>query len=116
MNVAFGPDDWPEPDLDRYLALENVFGRPNTAVSSKGMIAGTSGPFAVHAGLEVLKHGGSAADAALTTVLTQVALFAGATISYADITRRTLTPARPGNAGSMPQSRRARAARVRSDA
>src|SRR5579863_1111466 len=49
------------------------------------MVSGTSNPFAVHAGLEALKNGGTAADAALTTALTQIALFAGATISYAGI-------------------------------
>jgi gamma-glutamyltranspeptidase/glutathione hydrolase len=49
------------------------------------MVVGTSGPLAVHAGLDALKHGGSAADAALTTALTQVAVFAGATVSYAGL-------------------------------
>ena len=49
------------------------------------MIAGTSGPLAVHAGLEALRRGGSAADAALTTALAQVALTAGSTVSYAGI-------------------------------
>jgi gamma-glutamyltranspeptidase len=56
-----------------------------SAVSSRAMIAGTSEPLAVHAGLEVLKHGGNAVDAALTTSLAQIALTAGATISYAGI-------------------------------
>ena len=49
------------------------------------MIAGTSEPLAVHAGLEVLKHGGNAADAALTTSLAQIALTAGAAVSYGGI-------------------------------
>ena len=49
------------------------------------MIAGVTNPFAVHAGMEMLKAGGSAADAALTTVLAQVALNAGAAVSYAGI-------------------------------
>jgi gamma-glutamyltranspeptidase/glutathione hydrolase len=49
------------------------------------MIAGVTNRFAVHAGLEMLKAGGSAADAALTTVLAQVALNAGAAVSYAGI-------------------------------
>ena len=49
------------------------------------MVAGVTNPFAVHAGLEMLKAGGSAADAALTTVLAQVALNAGAAVSYAGI-------------------------------
>jgi hypothetical protein len=41
------------------------------------MIAGTSEPFAIRAGLEVLRHGGNAADAALTTALAQVAATRG---------------------------------------
>ena len=56
-----------------YLALQYGFvagaGKriepQRSARSSKAMIAGTSEPLAVHAGLEVLKHGGNAADAAL---------------------------------------------------
>jgi gamma-glutamyltranspeptidase len=35
------------------------------AVGSRGMIVATAHPFAIHAGLEVLKHNGGAADAAL---------------------------------------------------
>ena len=83
------PDRWPQHDRDRYLALQGLSYSDaakrlqQSAVSAKGMVAGTSDPFAVHAGLEILKRGGSAADAALTTALTQVALTAGGTISYA---------------------------------
>jgi gamma-glutamyltranspeptidase/glutathione hydrolase len=58
---------------------------PRSAVSHRAMIAGTNEPAAIHAGLEVLKHGGNAADAALTTSLAQIALTAGATVSYAGI-------------------------------
>jgi gamma-glutamyltranspeptidase / glutathione hydrolase len=84
--AKFHPEDWPEGDLDRYLRLQNTLGQaPPEAEGARAMIAGTSAPFAVHAGLEVLKHGGNAVDAALTTSLTQVALTAGATISYAGI-------------------------------
>ena len=80
------PNQWPKQDLARYLALENDWGRAQpAAVASQAMIAGTSGPVAVHAGLEALKHGGSAADAALTTSLAQIALSAGGAISYAGL-------------------------------
>jgi hypothetical protein len=47
------------------------------------MIAGVTNPFAVHAGFEMLRASGSAADATLTTALAQVALNVGATVSYA---------------------------------
>ena len=90
-NGAGSPNDW--EDRDQYLALEEgpvpgilpgLLPKPELQ-SGKAMIAGASNPFAVHAGLEVLKRGGSAADAVLTTALTQIALNAGATVSYAGI-------------------------------
>jgi len=80
------PDQWPKELRERYLALEDDIGKPAAAaVGSKGMVAGTSNPFAIHAGLEALKQGGSAADAVLTSALTQIALTAGSAISYAGI-------------------------------
>jgi len=85
-SAAVSPDTWPE--RDGYLGLEAtraVLGPEQTLKPGRGMIAGVTNPFAVHAGLEMLKAGGSAADAALTTVLAQVALNAGATVSYAGI-------------------------------
>jgi gamma-glutamyltranspeptidase/glutathione hydrolase len=96
-DAKFLPDQWPKEDLEHYLALQSGGGfdwesrrqkriePQKSAVSSRVMIAGTSEPLAVHAGLEVLKHGGNAADAALTTSLAQIALTAGAAISYAGI-------------------------------
>jgi gamma-glutamyltranspeptidase/glutathione hydrolase len=47
------------------------------------MVIGTTGAPAVRAGLEVLREGGSAVDAALTTALAQIALAAGSWVSYA---------------------------------
>src|SRR5690242_16481141 len=86
---TISPDSWPE--RDGYLGLETSglrvpgLGPEQTLKPGKAMIAGATNPFAVHAGLEMLKAGGSAADAALTTVLAQVALNAGAAVSYAGI-------------------------------
>jgi hypothetical protein len=93
MAAQWRPDQWPKSDLSRYLAIQNGFDNESrtrvepqrSALGTMAMIAGTSEPLAVHAGLEVLKHGGNAADAALTTALAQVALTAGAAISYAGI-------------------------------
>jgi gamma-glutamyltranspeptidase / glutathione hydrolase len=84
--TTLGPAQWSDQERQRYLDLESRFGQGSVgAVSSKGMVAGTSGPVAVHAGLGALEHGGTAADAALTTALTQIAGFAGATVSYAGV-------------------------------
>jgi len=88
-SAAISPDAWPE--RDGYLGLEASgprvpgLGPEQTLKPGKAMIAGATNPFAVHAGLEMLKAGGSAADAALTTVLAQVALNAGGAVSYAGI-------------------------------
>jgi gamma-glutamyltranspeptidase/glutathione hydrolase len=88
-SAAISPDAWPE--RDGYLGLEASaprfpgLGPEQTLKPGKAMIAGVTNPFAVHAGMEMLKAGGSAADAALTTVLAQVALNAGAAVSYAGI-------------------------------
>jgi gamma-glutamyltranspeptidase / glutathione hydrolase len=87
-SASLSPDTWPE--RDGYLGLETApsfpgLGPERTLNPGRAMIAGATNPFAVHAGLEMLKAGGSAADAALTTVLAQVALNAGAAVSYAGI-------------------------------
>jgi gamma-glutamyltranspeptidase / glutathione hydrolase len=89
--VPLLPNQWPE--LREYLVqqvgIDWVSGKrvepQRSAIGSKAMIAGTSEPLAIHAGLEALRHGGNAADAALTASLAQVALTAGAAISYAGI-------------------------------
>ncbi len=107
--AQFNPDHWSKEDLSRYLALENGFDPDlrkivepqRSATSSRAMIAGTSDPLAVHAGLEVLKHGGNAADAALTTALSQVALTAGAAISYAGILTAVYYDAASGKAYTL---------------
>jgi len=89
-SIKLSPDQWPKQELDRYLALDGERAQPHPAVvTSKAMIAGTNDPFAIHAGLEVLLHGGNAVDAALTTALAQIALEGGANVSYAGILEAT---------------------------
>jgi gamma-glutamyltranspeptidase/glutathione hydrolase len=55
------------------------------AEGRNGVVVGTSSPLAVHAGLETLKKGGNAADAALATALAQVVECGGAYVSHAGI-------------------------------
>jgi gamma-glutamyltranspeptidase / glutathione hydrolase len=88
--VGFAPGDWPKQDLERYSNLQHTDAYlrgqlPTSATSSKAMIASTSEPLAIHAGFEALRHGGNAADAALTTSLAQISLSTGAAYSYAGI-------------------------------
>src|SRR5881397_623608 len=75
---------WPKDELEKYWQLQSTYDRPNPTVEgSKGMVAVTTEALAARVGLEALRQGGSAADAALATALTQIALTAGSLISYA---------------------------------
>jgi hypothetical protein len=83
-DVDLSPARWSAADRERYLDMELEFNGPHPrATGTRGMVAGTSNPFAIHSGLLALQQGGSAADAALCTALTQVALMFGAATSYA---------------------------------
>ncbi len=61
--------------------------RPGEALveGKNGVVVGTTGSLAVHAGLETLKKGGSAADAAMATALAQVVECGGSYVSHAGI-------------------------------
>src|SRR5262249_6318127 len=70
---------------------------PFLAEGKSGMVVGLTGPRAVHAGLGVLKQGGSAADAAMATAITQVVEVAGSYISLAGILSMTYFDAATGS-------------------
>src|SRR5580698_7955426 len=50
-----------------------------------GYVAATLSPIAAHVGIETLRQGGTAADAALATALTQVTTSLGSIVSYAGV-------------------------------
>jgi len=80
------PALWEAGEIEKYLPLEASLGEQKPlAEGSSGLIAGSSSTLAMRAGLEALRQGGSAADAALTGALTQIVMNAGATISYAGV-------------------------------
>ncbi|HEX5183471.1 MAG TPA: gamma-glutamyltransferase [Allosphingosinicella sp.] len=81
------PAHW--PDAER-IALERqeawVFPAGVRIVEGRtGFVSATASPVAVHAGLEALRQGGTAADAAVATALTQIAMMGQANVSYAGI-------------------------------
>lgn len=53
--------------------------------AANGMVSGTSSPIAVEAGAQALRDGGTAADAAVATSLTQVTTMLGANVSHAGV-------------------------------
>ncbi|MEO8449942.1 MAG: gamma-glutamyltransferase [Gemmatimonadota bacterium] len=100
--AAIAPAEWAPGEWDNYLKLTDTWGRPKTpAVGKTGMITGTTGALAIHAGLLTLKAGGSAADAAMTTALAQIALAAGSWVSYAGLMNLMYFDAASGKVSSM---------------
>jgi gamma-glutamyltranspeptidase/glutathione hydrolase len=84
--VRLTTDGWAEGEKERYLQLNRRWGTPKPLASGKkGMVVGTSSAFAVRAGVEALRKGGSAMDAALTTAAAQVVLDGGSWNSFAGI-------------------------------
>ncbi|HEY0435211.1 MAG TPA: gamma-glutamyltransferase, partial [Phenylobacterium sp.] len=78
------PAHWPQAERGELQARESAFW-PKAARESRGaaLVTGTASPVAVHAGVEALRQGGSAADAAIVVALTQIARTMGGTVSYA---------------------------------
>lgn len=81
-----GPDLSPRrwaDDYDRFMAAQLVDRtEAGVATGTNGAVTVAYNGLAARAGLEALKQGGNAIDAALTTALAQVTLAAGAPISY----------------------------------
>ena len=67
----------------------------------QGLVTGTMSPTAVHAGVEALRQGGTAADAAATVALTQVATGLGSYVSYAGIMELVYYDAKSGKVTTM---------------
>ncbi len=55
------------------------------APTPRGMVTGTTGAQAIEGGVEILRAGGSAADAAMSTALTQICMAVGSWVSYAGL-------------------------------
>lgn len=86
FTVDLSPRKWGTGELAIYNWLNKQFGLQNVLAKGKiGVITGTSSAAAERAGLETLRQGGSAADAAIATSLAQIALAMGSVVSYAGI-------------------------------
>jgi gamma-glutamyltranspeptidase / glutathione hydrolase len=81
------PEQWPETKRLRLERSEAAIwpSRIRAAAGTRGLVTGTASPVAVHAGTETLRQGGTAADAAIATALTQVTMMLGANVSYAGV-------------------------------
>ncbi|HEY3813591.1 MAG TPA: gamma-glutamyltransferase [Caulobacteraceae bacterium] len=81
--VDLGPRHWPAGEWDKYMRMQQDERATAGSASGKhGAVSVAYNALAARAGLEALKQGGNAIDALMTTAMTQVALTAGAPISY----------------------------------
>ncbi|MGH7268905.1 MAG: gamma-glutamyltransferase, partial [Polyangiaceae bacterium] len=77
-------------------AFDDDGGERWLAEGRQGIVIGLTGRQSVHAGLEALKDGGNAADAALTTAMVQVVEMGGSVVSFAGILSMTYYEADTG--------------------
>lgn len=100
-DVDLSPDNW-KADYDRFMEAQRI-DRTEAGVASgmNGAVTVAYNGLAARAGLEALKQGGNAIDAALTTALTQVALTGGAPVSYFGIMSLVYYDAASGRVHTM---------------
>ena len=82
------PERWPAQERAAVEKQEQQGYAPTQAAVVRGgggMVSATVSPIAVYAGVQALKHGGTAADAAATTALTQITTQLGSVVSYAGV-------------------------------
>src|SRR5262245_23402366 len=81
--VNLSPATWPKGEYERFLNQQGVVRtEAGVATGRSGAVTVAYNGIAARAGLEALKQGGDAIDAAMTAAVTQVAVTAGAPISY----------------------------------
>jgi gamma-glutamyltranspeptidase/glutathione hydrolase len=81
------PARWPREEVQKYLQITRT-GRDYTTATGEAehaMVIGSTGQFAQYCGLQALRSGGNALDAAVTTALAQVTLAAGSWVSFAGL-------------------------------
>jgi len=100
--VDLSPAKWPAGDYDRFMKAQGV--DRTTAGAAKGAHGAVTVAYsglAARAGLEALKQGGNAIDAAMTGALAQIALAMGAPISYFGIMSLVYYDAKSGKTHTM---------------
>jgi len=105
FGADLSPGSWPdgervaleESELDAYAGPKAT----RVVDGSEGLVAGTMSPIAVRVGLDVLRQGGTAADAAAAMALTQATTSLGSFVSHAGILQLVYFDATSGRVHSL---------------
>ena len=103
FGADLSPDKW-KPEEKARAEKAEMAPWPSLArvVEGKsGLVAATMSPVAVHAGVEALRQGGTAADAAATVALTQITMALGSYVSYAGILQLVYYDAKSGKVSTL---------------
>lgn len=85
-SVDLSPASWPPGEIEKYTELDYNWERPHPRGKGiRGMIVDAASSTAVRAGLEALKQGGTAADAAIVTAMTEIVFMAGCSASFGGV-------------------------------
>lgn len=103
FGADLSPTKWPPSEKAQAEQAEMIPWPSQARVveGKSGLVAGTMSPIAVRAGIEALRQGGTAADAAAAVALTQVATALGSYVSYAGILQLVYYDAKSGKVSSM---------------
>lgn len=99
----FSPAAWPQ-EIRKHAEAQEASWAPlqsRTVEGKAGMVSATVSPIAIRAGLSMLRQGGTAADAAVSVALTQVATQLGSVVSYAGIAMVVYYEAKTGKVYSL---------------
>src|ERR1700734_3109350 len=85
FGANLSPSRWAPAEKSKAEQSEMVPWPPKAQAiaGQSGLVAATMSPVAVRAGVEALRQGGTAADAAATVALTQITMALGSVSSYA---------------------------------
>jgi gamma-glutamyltranspeptidase/glutathione hydrolase len=97
------PAHWPPAEKARAEEAQKSLSpaQARTVEGPSGLVAATTSPIAVQAGIQALRQGGTAADAAATVALTQVTTALGSYVSAAGILQLVYYDAASGKVISM---------------
>lgn len=102
QSLNLSPEMWPYDESKRLLADQHLARiEAGYAEGHQGAVTVAYGGWAARAGLETLKQGGNAIDAAMTTAMAQIVLTSGAPVSFFGIQSLVYYEAKTGRVHCM---------------